>query len=176
MKKQNFIIPKASGGRRATTSKLVFHDSSLPGDDAQNSAKRPLENNTPDIILEALATMLSDDDDETAAVPPFYINAQGTRVPSLPLEHMPDEKRAKLYASSSSDDYAARRCQLNQQIISFEEKLIGNKKHLMGIRVDMRHLLQQYIEAARERTELICNLQSALQAQNELDKRHLVPK
>lgn len=97
-------------------------------------------------------------------------------MPSLPLEHMPDEKRAKLFTASSSDDYTARRCQLNQQILSFEEKLIANKKHLMGIRVDLRHLLQQYIEASRERTELLCNLQSAVQAQNELDKRRLVQK
>lgn len=156
---------------------LKFHDATphVIADNASGtSKKRPSPSSSPGIIGSFAVAATTSDDEETAVLPSYYITAQGARLPSIPLEHMAEDKRVKLYTSSSPEDYAARRVQLQQVVIHCEEQLIALRRRRAAVRGEMRQLLQQFLELERENTEVNCRLEGALTAQAELDKRHNV--
>lgn len=112
-------------------------------------------------------------DEHTADILPTYFYASnGQRMSTYPLNEIPEQRRAALYSTNSTDDYAARYATMQSTLARYQESLSIAKQRVADTQVEMRALLRQYLDAERELVEAQCRVQHVLQAHAELARHY----
>lgn len=157
--------------KQASSPEIIFHDSN--GKVINGDLPRKTRNNAAIVSSFALAALDDEPDDETVT-PSFYFNIHRSRLPSVPVQQLTEEKREQLFQTSSPDEFEMRDKQILLSIEHCEKKVSAAKKRQMEMRAEMRNLLQQYLDLDREHTEELCRLRNAVLSREELHKRRKI--
>jgi hypothetical protein len=150
-----------------SASEIIFHDhkGKVLGPELKRKSKT-----SPIVSNFALAALDDEVDDETVT-PSFYFNVHRTRLPSVPIHQMTEEKREQLYTPANDAEFVKRDEQLRLVEEQCQRQYLATKKRQMEMRAEMRTMLQQYLDLDRQMTEHLCHLENASVSRQELFKR-----